>query len=133
MNTYVVVSGVIKNQQGRVLLLKKSLDDKVYPNKWSFCAGHVKEFEALEETMKREIEEETKLDARIHLPGKIIEIEDSSKGKRWIVACFLCETNTENVTLCHENSSFAWVTPKEALTYDLVPGAEKDLKVLGLL
>jgi mutator protein MutT len=133
MKTYVVVVAVVRNPSGKILLLRKSANDKVYPNKWSFCAGHIKEFEAAEDTVLREIIEETGLHATIDSPVKIEESIDASIGRRWIVACFLCSVKSNAVTLCHENSEYRWVELSEIKDFDMVPGAEKDLKVLGLL
>ena len=133
MKTYFVAAAVIRNPQGKILLLKKSMDDKIYPSKWSFCAGHVKEFEAAEDTVLREILEETGLHATIDAPAKISEMVDLQKERKWIVACFLCSVQTNGIKLCHENSEYRWVELHEVKNFDMVPGSEKDLKVLGLL
>ncbi|HZX45556.1 MAG TPA: NUDIX hydrolase [Candidatus Nanoarchaeia archaeon] len=87
MKTFFVVTGIVQ-YENRYLLLKRSPDDYNYPNKWSFCSGFVKELEAGEETVLREIKEETGLSAEIIKTGKVMEIIDS--GKRWVVACYLC-------------------------------------------
>ena len=64
MKTYFVVTGIIKFND-KILILKKSEDDYNYPNKWSFGSGYVKEFESGEDTVLREIKEETELYAKI--------------------------------------------------------------------
>lgn len=133
MKTYFVVAAIIRNTEGKILLLKKSMNDKIYPGKWSFCAGHIKEFEAAEDGVLREIFEETGLHAIIEQPQKISEMIDESKGKKWVVACFLCKVLTNGIKLCHENSEYKWVDIHEIKHFDMVPGSEKDLKVLGLL
>lgn len=129
--TYFVVTGVIKHKD-KFLILKKSPDDRNYPGKWSFCSGFVKEFEAAEDSCLREIKEETGLDARIVKAGKILEVLDKKKGKRWIVAVYLCKTGKTDVRLCHENTDFKWVKEKEFQKYSFVPGVSKDLNSLGL-
>ena len=132
MKTYFVVVGVVQNPEGKILLLRKSMDDKVYPGKWSFCAGHVQEFEAGEDCVLREILEETGLHATIEKPAKIIEVTDSHKDRSWVVACYLCKVASNGVKLCHENSDHRWVCLNEIKHFDMVPGSEKDLKALGL-
>jgi len=72
MKTYFTVAGIVKNN-GKVLILKKSPNDYNYPNKWSFCSGYVKEFESAEESVLREIREETGLKARISKKGKLLK------------------------------------------------------------
>ncbi len=131
MKTYFVVTGVVKNRD-KFLILKKAPDDRNYPNKWSFCSGFVKEFESGEDTCLREIKEETGLDANIVKNGGIIEVIDEEKGKKWVVAVYLCEADKEEVKLCHENVEFKWVSLDEFKDYEFVPSLAKDLKSLGL-
>ena len=131
MKTYFAVTSVVMNN-GKVLILKKSPRDWNYPNKWSFCSGYAKEFEAAEETAIREIKEETGLKGRILKKGKIFETIDNKSKKTWIVVPFLCEVKSRNVNLDHENTEYRWISHKEIKKYQTVPGLEKDLKVLGL-
>ncbi len=132
MKTYFVVTGVVKSS-GKVLILKKGEDDYNYPNMWSFCSGYVKEFEAAEDTVVREIKEETGLKARILKRGKLFVKEDKKKGKTWAIMPFLCEAKSRKVRLDHENSEYRWIEYRDIIKYPTVPGLEKDLKVLGLL
>ncbi len=127
MKTYHTVTGIVTHKDN-ILILKKAPDDRNYPNKWSFCSGFIKEFEPAEESVLREIKEETNLNAKIIKHGKIIEILD--KDKRWVVACYLCLSNSKDVKLCHENTEFKWVTKEELKNYDFVPGLEKEINLL---
>ena len=131
MKTYFVVTGIVRYKD-KFLILKKSSDDRNYPDKWSFCSGFVKEFEPGEDTVIREIKEETGLDAKILKKGDIIKVIDKEKGKKWVVAVYLCKVEKEEVKLCHENSEFRWVSADEFKNYDFVPGLPKDLKSPGL-
>lgn len=131
MKTYFVVTGIVKNN-GKILILKKAPNDWNYPNKWSFCSGYVKEFESAEDTVLREIREETGLKAKIVKNGRLFQKNDKTKGKSWVIMPFLCEVNSRNVKLDHENVEFKWVNHEEVSRYPAVPGLEKDLKVLGL-
>lgn len=132
MKTYFVVTGIVINKD-KVLILKKSPRDYNYPNKWSFCSGYVKEFESAEDTVMREINEETGLKAKIIKKGKLFQKNDKTKDKHWVIMPFLCEVNSKNVKLDHENVDFIWISYKDIKKYATVPGLEKDLKVLGLL
>ena len=132
MKTYFVVTGVVKHKN-KVLIMKKSNDDWNYPNKWSFCSGYVKEFEAAEDTVLREIKEETGLKARIIKKGNLFQKDDKNNGKTWVIKTFLCESNSANVKLDHENTEFKWINYKDLKKYPTVPGLKKDLKVLNLI
>lgn len=132
MKTYFVVTGVVKNK-GKVLILRKALDDRNYPGKWSFCSGFVKEFESAEDNVLREVKEETDLDAKILKRGEIIEVVDKENKKIWLVVRFLCEVDSRDVKLCHKNMDFKWIKPEEFKNYEGVPGLEKDLKRFNLI
>jgi len=132
MKTYFVVTGIVRFKD-KILILKKSKDDWNYPNKWSFCSGYAKEFEAAEDTVLREIKEETGLNAKIIKKGKLLEVKDNKKGKIWVIATFLCSVKSQKVKLCNENQEFRWIACKDLPKYDTVPGLKKDLKVLGLV
>jgi 8-oxo-dGTP pyrophosphatase MutT (NUDIX family) len=131
MKTYFCVTAVVKHKD-KVLILKKASNDYNYPNRWSFCSGYAKEFEAAEDGVLREIKEETGLDAKIVKKGKIVEIPDKVKDKRWVVATYLCEADNADVKLCHENADFKWVSVDKLKDYDFVPGLSYSLDCLGL-
>jgi len=131
MKTYFVVTGIVECRD-KFLILKKSPKDYSYPNKWSFCSGYVKEFEAAEDSVLREIKEETGLIAKIIKKGKLLQKDDRKKGRSWVITPFLCRVKSEKVCLDHENTDFRWINQKDIKNYETVPGLEKDLKVLGL-
>ena len=81
----------------------------------------------------REIKEEIGLKARISKKGKLFTVNDTSKGKIWVIMPFLCEVKSKNVKLDHENVEYMWIDYKNISKFATVPGLEKDLKVLGLI
>ena len=129
MKTYFAVTGIVK-YKNKILILKKSPEDWNYPNKWSFCSGFVKEFEAAEDTVLREIKEETGLNAKILRKGNIFDIVDKEKGKTWVVSRFLCKVNSDKIKLDHENTEFRWIDFKDINKFDTVPGLKKTLNEL---
>lgn len=132
MKTYFAVTGVVKHKS-EILILKKSPDDYNFPNLWSFCSGYIKEFESAEDTLLREIKEETGLKARMLKKGKLFLKEYPVLNKAWYIMPFLCEVSSYKVKLDHENIEYRWINPAELSKYKTVPGLRKDLKVLGLL
>ena len=132
MKTYFAVTGVVK-YKNKVLIFKKSPNDYNYPNRWSFCSGYVKEFESAEESILREIKEETGLTAKIIKKGKLFQTNDSKNKKSWIIMPFLCKVSSSKVKLDHENVAYRWIRHKDIKNYRTVPGLQKDLKVLGLM
>jgi len=132
MKSYFAVTGIVMFND-KILILKKHPDDRNYPNYWSFVSGFVKEFEAGEDTMMREMKEETGLDGEIVKTGEVIEAFDEKNNKTWVVKPFLLKVNSDKVKLCHENTDFKWVTLEELMTVKFVPGLKQDLKSVGLL
>ena len=130
MKTYFAVTGIVKNKD-KVLILRKSPKDYNFPNRWSFCSGYVKEFESAEDSVLREIKEETGLKARIAKKGKLFKVDDKKNKKIWVITPFICEVKSRNVMLDHENVEFRWINYKDLKNYPTVPGLKKDLKVLG--
>lgn len=132
MKTYFAVTGVVRHKN-KILILKKSPDDYNFPDRWSFCSGYVKEFESSEDTVLREIKEETGLDARILKKGRLFLQKYQKIGKEWYVMPFLCEVSSNKIKLDHENTAHKWINYKDISEYDTVLGLRKDLKALGLL
>ena len=132
MKAYFVVTGVVK-YKGKILVLQKSDDDYNYPSKWSLVSGYVKEFESAQDTVIREIKEETGLLAKIVGKGELIQVEDKKKKKTWVIMAFLCKVSSDKVKLCNENKAFKWIYPKEIYSLDAVPGLSKDIGILGLI
>ena len=56
------ISTIITTPKGNVLLLKRSKELKLDPNKYDMCSGHMKIGEAPMQTVYREIKEELKID-----------------------------------------------------------------------
>lgn len=132
MKAYFAVTGVVQ-YKSKVLLLKKSPDDYNFPNLWSFCSGYVKEFESAEDTVLREIKEETGLNGKILKKGRLFLQKYPAKNKEFYVMPFLCEVKSDKISLDHENTEFRWISYKDISKYKTVPGLRKDLKVLGLV
>ena len=132
MKTYFVVTGIVRHK-GKILVLQKSDNDYNYPGKWSLCSGYVKEFESAEDTLLREIKEETGLKAKLQGKGKLIHVKDKNKNKSWVIVVFPCSVKSGKVNLCHENKNFKWIKPKELKSLDTVPGLKKDIAKTGLI
>jgi bis(5'-nucleosidyl)-tetraphosphatase len=97
----------------RYLLLK-------YPaGHWDFPKGNIEERETPEETMVREVREETGLVDVVPVPGfrKVIEYYYKRDGRtvHKEVTFFLAESKVEKVVLSFEHRDYAWLSYEEAL------------------
>lgn len=99
-----------------------------YPSKnrkgghWEFAKGHVEPGETEEETVKREVFEETGINDLEIIPEFKQYIKyffrEYGDSKKWIfklVAFFIAETKTENIKLSPEHINFLWLPYQEAL------------------
>ncbi len=132
MATYVVVLGVVRlDDDNRILLLKRSPQRRTSPNKWQTPSGFLKEGEAAEEAILREVQEETLLDGTIIKSGKSFEILD--EWGRWIIIPFLIAVKSDKVVIdASEHSQFKWIMVNEISNFECVKGIDEDLRAVGL-
>ncbi len=106
----VAVTGVIRNQDGKFLVIKRSEHEIAHPGEYTFPGGKSEGNESIEETLRQEIAEETGL---AMLPGKLL-LKDASfvrpDGQTVKVLSFLCEVaDTTAITLSDDFTDFRWV------------------------
>lgn len=86
---------------------------------WGFPRGLIEKGETLEETAKREIEEETGIKNLKFLPGfkETIKYFFKWRGKNILkfVTYLLAQTKEKRVSLSFEHKDFEWLPYKEAL------------------
>lgn len=96
---------------------------------WEFAKGHIEEGESNEETVKREVEEETGIKDLKIIPGfkeyikyffrKSYGLKDEAKKKApWVfklVVFYLVKTQTEDVKISKEHKGFLWLPYEQAL------------------
>jgi bis(5'-nucleosidyl)-tetraphosphatase len=100
------------------LLLHYPASKKSAKNYWDFPKGHIEGKEKIEETAKREAEEETGLKDLKFVQGfrswmkYFFRFEGKTVFK--IVTYFLAETKTKEVKISFEHTGFEWLSFKEA-------------------
>ena len=131
IGTRVIVVGIVKYKD-RVLLLRRRDDSHFSPGKWEFVSGFMEPNETTEETVVREVKEETSLDCAIVRHGRIVEVKD--EFGRWVIIPYLCEVKNDKVTIDpKEHEEFVWVYPKNVKEYNSVADLPKDLEAVDLV
>lgn len=121
MDSQVAVKAVIRNQDGKFLIMREG-------ERWQAVGGRLEKGEKLEDGLRRETEEETGItDLEV---GKAIHVDEwfskpEGELKHIVAIFFLCETRGNEVTLSSEHQEFAWVTPDELEDYETL---EKEIK-----
>lgn len=122
---------VVVNKDGKILLLKKSPDKKLFPNQWAVVgAAPLVKDENMEAIAKREIRDELGQEGKILKRGQ--EMLISMGGTQWHVFPFLAQIESNDVTLNDEHTEYKWVIKDELKDYNLPPlMVETMSKLLG--
>jgi len=112
------VKVLVFDNEGRCLVLKRSMASKGNPGKWDFPGGKVDPGETLDEAARREVLEETGLEITI---GRVLGAAESESPTSRI-AYLILEGHfvSGEVRLSEEHEEFAWVAPEDLHEYDLV-------------
>lgn len=121
------VGAMIFNPEGKIFLMKSPKWKNVY----TFPGGHVELGEKIEDTVKREVKEETGLDVfDLEFVGVLESIFDEAflaKG-HFIAHQYVCKTNSTNVILNEEGEEYLWVSLDEALKLNLESCTRKTIE-----
>ncbi len=106
---------VIQRGDGRILLLKRSDKEKVYPGYYTFPGGKVEGNDTIQDTLTKEVKEECGLDLK---PGFILIKEKSigrPDGQTSKSLSFLCSVEDHEKVVIDKNdfTDFKWVNSKE--------------------
>ena len=107
MNANIVVKGIIFNRNfNRILLIQRSNDDPIGANTGENAGGNIEYGENPEEAIKREIREETGI---TEISIKNVAYVSLANGENpLLVIAYICESQTETVTLSNEHQAFMW-------------------------
>lgn len=126
-NTIVVaVKGVILHK-GKVLIVKRALDD-YRGGTWECPGGKIDFGEDLEVALIREIEEEVGLTVTV---DKILFATtfNTEPTRQVVILTYLCKSESQNIVLSVEHSEYLWATKeqlKEMLVTEIVADFEKN-------
>lgn len=110
----VSVVAVIRNDEGKYLVLKRSEREIAYPGMYTFPGGKVEDNDTVEETLLKEAKEEANLDLK---PGKIL-LKDKSfirpDDQTVKVFSYLCEVeNSDDIKISDDFTDYKWVSFEE--------------------
>ncbi|MEK6937686.1 MAG: NUDIX domain-containing protein [Nanoarchaeota archaeon] len=110
--------------KGKVLLLKESskYTDGSNAGKFDVVGGRVEPGQRFDESLLREIKEETGLSVIIGRPFFVNEWRPKVRGEEWqIVGTFFeCFAESDHIKLSTDHSEFVWINPLNYRDYPII-------------
>ncbi|MCL4404022.1 NUDIX hydrolase [Patescibacteria group bacterium] len=123
---------------GKILILRESnkYGDGSNAGHYDVPGGRVEPGQRFDESLRREIKEETGLDVDLGPPFFVNEWRPMVRGEQWqiIGTFFICDSNGDKVTLSEDHDEFKWIDPADYNDHDLIgnlrPAFEAYLKTI---
>ncbi len=111
--------------QGKILIVRESnqYDEGTNAGKYDVPGGRVKPGQKWDESLRREIKEETGLEVKIGKPFHVGEWRPIVNEEQWqIIGIFFeCHTQTDQIKLSQDHDDCQWINPADFKDYDLIP------------
>ena len=120
------VRGIIKNENGEILIVKRHPKSKTDPEMWELPGGKVEKGEHFADALVREIKEETNLDVNV---GDFAEaIQNDYQHKRTVqIMMYLTDISGE-VKISEEHTDWMWASLEKIRDLEISTSLEKCLK-----
>ena len=130
--TIILVSGILKNQKGEILLVKRSKNNKTFKDFWQLPEGKIQPGEQPIETLGRELNEELSCKLISAQPLATSAVIVQFGGKIYHLMRIGFEVEWEGViTLSGEHTDYQWASLNNAIkVQNLVDGTKEILLAL---
>lgn len=120
------VRGIIKNNDGEVLIVKRHPKSRTDPEMWELPGGKVEKGEHFVDALVREIKEETNLDVDV---GDFAEaIQNDYVHKRTVQLMMYLENVEGNVKISEEHTDWMWASLEDIKKLEISTSLKKMLK-----
>ncbi|MFA5270535.1 MAG: NUDIX domain-containing protein [Patescibacteria group bacterium] len=110
---------------GKILILRESTkyEDGTNVARFDVPGGRLQPGQRFDESLLREISEETGLGVRVGKPFFVNEWRPMVRGEQWQIVgtFFICEATSDQVTLSEDHDALEWIRPEEYQNYNLIP------------
>jgi 8-oxo-dGTP diphosphatase len=114
------VKAVLRDGEGRVLLLKRPDGARNYPGVWDLPGGKVDTGETPDQALVREVREETGLEVQVL--GLLRALEWEMPENRVICLLMIVDLEGGRLRLSPEHDSHTWAAPEQIRTEDMLGG-----------
>lgn len=108
----------------KVLILRESggYADGTNKSRYDVVGGRVEPGQRFDESLLREVKEETGLDVKIGKPFFVNEWRPVVRGEQWqIVGTFFeCLSESDKVILSKDHDEYLWINPKDYLKFSVI-------------
>lgn len=126
MKTIEVVAAIII-KDNKIFCTQRADDGRFLSLKWEFPGGKIEEGETHQEALKREIQEELKMD--IDVNSFFLTVDHSYLHFRIIMHSYLCSMNDDDFSL-EEHNRYKWLSPSKLKSLDW---ADADISIVEKL
>ena len=121
------------NYQGKILILRESTKYLEGSNsgKFDVVGGRIKPGQRFDESLLREIKEETGLDVKIGKPFYVGEWRPKVNDEQWqIVGTFFeCFSKSNKVVLSQDHDKYLWINSQDYQKYNLIENLKPAFEV----
>ena len=109
------VRGIIKNDEGEILIVKRHPKSRTDPEMWELPGGKVEDGEFFADALVREIKEETDLECDV---GNFAEaVQNDYPHKRTVQIMMYLENVREDVRISDEHTDWMWASLDEIKSF----------------
>lgn len=120
------VRGIIKNENGEILIVKRHPKSRTDPEMWELPGGKVEKGEHFADALVREIKEETNLDVNV---GDFAEaIQNDYPHKRTVQLMMYLEDITGEVKISEEHTDWMWASLEKMKELEISTSLRKCLE-----
>lgn len=124
----VAAKAIIRNGEGKYLVLFKSENEDINPNEIDIPGGRVEFGEEVEECLKREVKEEAGLDIEIERPSLVWGFVKDNL--HLIGVTFIAQEKGGEIVLSGEHDMFRWMTKEEIMNGEYPKWIKKEFSAL---
>jgi 8-oxo-dGTP diphosphatase len=127
-SVYLIVEAIIKDKDNKILLLKRSENNRFFVDMWQLPGGKVELGENVQDAIKREISEETSCNSNKMSVNKVLSFKENFNGFKGTIFLMVFDVECNiKVKLSEDHNEFGFFSEKEIKKMSITPISKKSL------